>query len=376
MAQAPPMKTQQITSTVAGMWAFDRSSDWVSRYGNCSNKATRTAPLNIDTSTISPCNALCRLSMKYEPTTCSISMVNNIPTVTFQPNCLIKFKNDFFYLRKMTIHYTSMHTMNNSYYDLEVLLYHNRNPINDADGGVILSILMKKGVDYGQANEFMNEFINQMPTNDMPIEQDITVSDNWNPEQLLPESKSFFYYDGALPYPPCNTNWTFIIFEEAVPISQNIIDTIHVYILGNNTNIRPIQNTPSGISIFYNANSQLDTIQDLSNADMLDAQPALPTVVNLTSVSWLKQNIYYIKGVVITIVLIMMIYISIKFASIIVKNDILNNFIIKQLKKKEARQAEQAQSQQPGENAPPAPAPAAAPASKDKNNNNNNNNNN
>lgn len=345
MSLQPQTNEKQSTKTSAGLWAFDRSSEWVSRYGNCSNKAKRTAPLNIDTSTISPCNALCRLSMKYEPTTCSISMVNNIPTVTFSPNCIIKFKNDFFYLRKMTIHYTSMHTINNSYYDMEVLLYHNRNPINDSDGGVIISVLMKKGADYGTTNEFMNEFINQMPSNDMPVEQDITVSDNWNPEQLLPASKSFFYYDGALPYPPCNPNWTFIIFEEAVEISQNIISTVHVYILGNNLNIRPIQRTPKGISIFYNANSSLDTTQDLSGADTIEAQPTLPVAVNLSSVSWLKQNIYYIKGIIITIVLILMIYVAIKFASVIVKNDMLNHFIIRQLKKKQERQSSQAEAQ-------------------------------
>ena len=327
----------QTTNTQVGSWVFDRSSEWVEKYGKCSNKASRKSPLNIDTSNVQPCNALCRLSIKYEPTTCSISMINNIPTVSFTPNCIIKFKTDFYYLRKMTIHYTSMHTINESYYDVEVLLYHNRNPINDSDGGIIISILMKKGVDYGQANEFMNEFINQMPANDMPIEQDITVSDSWSPEQLFPESKSFFYYDGALPYPPCNNNWTYIIFEEAVPISQNIIDTIHIYILGNNLNIRPIQKTPRNTSIFYNANSQLDDSQNFDKAETLDTEPTLPEVKNLTSLSWLKRNIYYIKGVIITIILILMIYIAIKCASIIVKNDILNSFIIRQLKKKEDR---------------------------------------
>ena len=367
-------QAQQSTKTSAGLWAFDRSSEWVSRYGNCSNKAKRTAPLNIDTSTISPCNALCRLSMKYEPTTCSISMVNNIPTVTFSPNCIIKFKNDFFYLRKMTIHYTSMHTINDSYYDMEVLLYHNRNPINDADGGVIISVLMKKGADYGTTNEFMNEFINQMPSNDMPVEQDITVSDNWNPEQLLPGSKSFFYYDGALPYPPCNPNWTFIIFEEAVEISQNIIDTVHVYILGNNLNIRPIQRTPKGISIFYNANSSLDTSQDLSGADTIEAQPTLPVAANLTSVSWLKQNIYYIKGIIITIVLILMIYVAIKFASVIVKNDMLNHFIIRQLKKKQERQSSQAEAQMAQQQAMEYGGVAPVQKTNLPNNNNNNDN--
>jgi hypothetical protein len=184
-----------------------------------------------------------------------------------------------------------------------------------------------------------------MPANDMPVEQDVTVSSNWNPEQLFPESKSFFYYDGALPYPPCNTNWTFIIFEEAVPISQNIINTVYKYILGNNLNIRPIQRKPKGIDIFYNANSKLDASQDFSEADSLETQPTLPTTPNLSSVSWLKQNIYYIKGIIITIVLILMIYVAIKFASVIVKGDLLNKFIVRQLKKKQERESSAAQAQ-------------------------------
>ena len=153
-------------STTGGLWVFDRSSVWTARYGNCSNKATRTSPLNIDTTSVSPCNVLCRFALKYEPTTCSVSMINNIPTVRFSPNCLAKFKNEFFYLSKMTIHHTSMHTINDSYCDLELLLYHNRNPINDSDGGIIVSVLLKKGNDYGIANEFLNEFINQMPISD------------------------------------------------------------------------------------------------------------------------------------------------------------------------------------------------------------------
>ena len=335
-------------STTSGLWVFDRSEEWTAKYGNCNNKSQRIAPLNINTSKVSPCNALCRFAVKYVPTTCSVSMINNIPTVRFSPNCIAKFKNEFFYLSKMTIHYTSMHTFNDSYADLEILLYHNRNPINDSDGGIIVSVLFKKGIDYGTANEFLNEFINQMPSNDMPIEQDVAVSDSWNPEQLIPDSKSFFYYDGALPYPPCSQNWTFIVFEEIVPISLNIIDTVKYIIGPGNKNIRPTQRKPKNISIFYNSNSHFDRTQDLSKSAVSAASSTATTVPSLAlqQTSWLKQNIYFIKGVVIALILILMIYVAIKFAKVIVENDLLNSFIVKQLKKKQHKAAEEAQSQQ------------------------------
>jgi hypothetical protein len=229
-----------------------------------------------------------------------------------------------------------MHTVNNGYSDLEILLYHNRNPINDKDGGVILSILLKKGDDYGQANEFLNEFINRMPANENPIEEDVPVSSGWNPEQLLPESKSFFYYEGALPYPPCNQNWSFIVFEEILPVAANIIETVKYTIGVGNKNIRPIQKKPEGITIFYNSNSEFDGNQDLSKDAIEKATGVKEPEVKVLNppTSWLKQNIYIIKGIVISIVLILMIYAAIKFAKVIVENDLLNRFIVKQLQKK------------------------------------------
>ena len=41
----------------------------------------------------------------------------------------------------------------------------NRNPINDADGGVIISILMKKGVDYGQVLKIRRQQMNRYKAN-------------------------------------------------------------------------------------------------------------------------------------------------------------------------------------------------------------------
>ena len=334
--------------STAGLWAFDRDEDWVKRYANCKKKSPRTSPLNIDYNNLSMCSSLCRLSIKYEPTTCSISMVNNIPTVTFKPNCLLKFQNNFYYLRKMTLHYTSMHTINNGYADMEILLYHNSNPVNDSDGGVILSILLKKGSDFSRPSVFLNEFINRMPSNELSIEQDIDVSSTWCPDQLFPDSKSFFYYDGALPYPPCDPKWTFIIFEEINIVSLNIIDTLKYIIGPGNKNIRPIQRTPPNTTIYNNSNSSFDGVQDISDtaiAAALTPNVTVPSTSILTSTSWLKQNIYYIKGVIIGVILILMIYIAIRFAKIIVSNDLLNSFIVNQLKKKQQREYDNAQKQ-------------------------------
>ena len=328
-------------------WSFDDSSSttWNTGFAACQKNAARIAPLNIDTSKVSACHTLCNLAINYNPTTCSVSMINNIPTVTFSPTCMIKFKNDFLYLRKMTIHNTSMHTINASSYDMEVMLYHNRNPTSDSDGGIIISVLMKAGPDFGKSNDFMNQFVNQLPATEAPTEQDVDVSDDWNPEMLFPNSKSFFYYDGALPYPPCTQNWTLLVFEEIMPISQTIIETVK-YALGGFKNIRPIQATPTGTVIFYNSNTILDpSTNAVAPTTVTVSSSAGAEFEALKHQSWLRKNIYVIKGLVLGFILILMIYVAIKLAKYIVMNDILNNFIIRQIKKKQTREGADAKAE-------------------------------
>ena len=134
----------------------------------------------------------------------------------------------------------------------------------------------------------------------------------------------------------------------------------------------------SNISQIRPNNSQFDSNQDMSGAESITAQPTLPTTPSITGVSWLKQNIYYIKGIVITIILVLMIYVAIKFASIIVRNDLLNSFIIRQLKRRETRQQSQAQAQMAEQQAMEmgGMAPVAATNLPNDNNNDNDNNNN
>ena len=170
-------------------WSFGSSEEWENKFPSCSANSQRISPINIDTSDISPCNATCRLGLRFKESKCYAKYVNTIPTIFFDPGCLLKFQGEFFNLKKMTLHYPSMHTINGSKYDMEILLYYFRNFKNEKDGGVLLSMLCKRGPDYGKINNFLNQFINQIPVTETEIEQEVEVDKNWSPEVLIPKSK-------------------------------------------------------------------------------------------------------------------------------------------------------------------------------------------
>ena len=338
------------TKTPSSSWSYSYSNDWGKKYPQCRHKTGRTAPINIDTSKVSPCSELCRLGINYQSSDrCYISLVNDNPTVTFDPVSIIRFKREFFFLRRMTIHQPSMHTVNGTRFDMEIMLYHHKNKTSFTDGGVIFSILLKKGVDYGYANEFLNEFINQIPTQETKVEKEVEVSKDWNPLMLLPENKSFFYYDGALPYPPCDMKWTLVVFEEIVSVSSNIIDTIK-FLLGGVKNIRPLQQLPPTAVVFYNNTVDFDSYEiregDTANEPELKQSLNLLNKQTLDRKAAMNKNLYYIKAVVILIVFVMMIFLAIKTAKFIVANDYLNQFMLGQLQKKQVRNQEQAMQEQ------------------------------
>ena len=333
-------------------WSFGTSDTWENKFPQCSANSQSITPINIDTSDVSPCNATCRLALKFKESKCYTKYKNNIPTILFDPGCLLKFKEEYFNLKKMTLHNPSMHTVNGSHYDMEILLYYNRNPINEKDGGIILSILTKKGPDHGKLNHFFNQFINQIPVVETDIEQEVEVDKNWSPSVIIPDSKAFFYYEGSLPYPPCSPNWTVIVFEQSMTISENVITTLN-YILGDsNRNIREVSNKPDGMTVFYNSNNHLqDTVKD--NETKSRPEKALSDEMlklNLEKEKgYLIRNKLYVKGVILTVILVIIIYVAVKVASYIIKNDILNSFIIAQVMKKGKRDTELKKKQQQAE---------------------------
>lgn len=342
-------------------WSFRESTDWENRFTKCSANASRVAPINIDTSTVSSCHITCKLATRYSSSKCYVLNQNSMPTVIFDPTCYCKFKGMIYTLKKMTIHKPSMHTINHNNYDMEVLLYHYLNPLSEEDGGVIFSILFRDGPDHGEENQFFNEFINQIPVVETKEETDIEVSDNWSPEMIFPDSKSFFYYDGALPYPPCNPNWSIIVFEEIVPISSNIINTVK-YILGDSSiNVRDVKKTPKNITVFYNSYYNFEDV--ISEREMKsgesdpiginrDETKALQAM-NLyrdTNRGFFYENKLYIKGLLLTLILILVIYLAIKISKYLVSHDIINRIIVKQIKKKEQRNIDKQMINQGGLN--------------------------
>ena len=178
-------------------WAYSDSSNWKKTYPAAKGK--NQSPINIDMSNISDCNSLCQISMKYGKSKCHARVQNKTPILTFDSGSYIKYVKDkkVLSLKAMTIHTPSLHTINGTQYDMEVVLYHKMGGNMDPDGdnyipgGTAISVLFQKGADFGKQNNFFHSFIHQLPADrDTRKEMDIAVGKEWGPEMIIPELKS------------------------------------------------------------------------------------------------------------------------------------------------------------------------------------------
>ena len=88
-----------------------------------------------------------------------------------------------------------MHKIDGIACDLEVCLVHSLSDSVNDDDGLVVSCLYNSGKHYGNTEHFINQFINDVVINS---KKEIEVSKSWSAEMLLPNYKSFFYYEGSV----------------------------------------------------------------------------------------------------------------------------------------------------------------------------------
>ena len=345
-------------------WSYSDSKNWKNKYPSAAG--SQQSPINIDTAKTTDCNLLCQIAMKYSTSKCYARVVNKTPIITFDSGSFIKFTKtkEILALKQMTIHTPSLHTFNGTQYDMEVVLYHkltgtlNPSDPNYVPGGTAISILFQKGADYGKQNNFFNAFINQLPVERGEKEQDIPVGDSWGPELIIPELKSYYFYPGSLPFPPCEENWKWIVFEEVQGVSSNIIDTLGIAF---NNNIRPTMKLAGRVPA-YNSSVNMATDNELEKrveserkmliaaANKKDTNSLSANSVSNTdgelrdetqkasillaekakSSAWYKERKLYIKGIIIAVCLLLVIFGALRMVKWIINEDILNLIMIRQ----------------------------------------------
>ena len=253
-------------------WTFDEYYLWGNTYTAADGDSQ--SPVDISSINMKECNLMCQLKYNYKNMPCKVQFdTHKRVLLNCEAGSYLNFNNRNYPLTEMSIHIPSLHSIDGEKYDAEILLIHKTdqsgNP-DSVDNGIIVSRMLKKvSSNYGSINDFLTQFIYQIPKDPIDYFKSVNVND-WGPNMIVnQDKKSFYMYNGSLPFPPCNEKYHVIVYEDVGEISETYYN-----IFKNNlgSNIRPVREL--GIrEIFYNSGNDVTT--QASSNDMVTSDKFL-----------------------------------------------------------------------------------------------------
>jgi carbonic anhydrase len=209
---------------------------------------TRQSPIMITSAVAKDCNSLCDLKFFYRTSMCSLINTGNEFALVYDSGSSVQYKNEVYTLDMISYSRPSSHIIDNKKYDAELLLYH-VNTINK--NMLVISVFLEVNDSATLSKNFLDQFVDYIPSTPNSSKQ-INLGGEWNIYDVLPETKSFYVYDGSLIKEPCTQNTTCIVMNTPVNASMKFFDKIKtIFPNENNRLVQPINNR----DIYFNSNS-------------------------------------------------------------------------------------------------------------------------
>lgn len=231
-------------------WTYGESNSWS---GNC--LLNNQSPVNIDTEIIQQCRDLCELNFSYKPSQCSVKLIKDQNlSILYDKGSGAVYNNVYYKLKEITIHTPSLHQIDGNYYDMEICLIHSLTDQTIDSNGLIVSVLFNEGNYYGDTEDFMNQFINEIKIDNKEM---VDVSEDWGAKKLIPLKKSFFVYEGSLHYPPCSS-MKHIVMDTIGNIGPTNLEILQNNLGKNTRSINPLGSR----QIFYNSGKKEEQTEE------------------------------------------------------------------------------------------------------------------
>lgn len=255
-------------------WSFNDSMIWESNYPACGGN--KQSPINISPETAINCNLLCKTSFINKPSDCGVAFQNGMVKVNCS-NSSLNYNGVVYTLKNngaldrpaVSIHIPSLHTIDNRRFDVEILMTYSsfsEGNANSKDNGIIVSRLLNRfGGDYGSCNDWLNQLINQIPIESLKSYLPVKVSSNWGAAMLIPPKKTFFTYEGSMPYPlrglGCLENYRCVVFTHVDNIGETNYNILKSNIGSDSRIVQPLNSR----TVFFNNGEKDPILNELEN---------------------------------------------------------------------------------------------------------------
>ncbi len=152
-----------------------------------------------------------KIKILYSPETELSEVINNGHSIEFdfKAGDSLSYLNGTYHLKQIHFHEPSEHTINGIRYPIEIHLVH----MNTAKEYTVISILGKEGNE-SDYSDFFNLFLPLKQGERKEVHESLDLRD------LFPQVLNYYSYKGSLTTPPCTETVNWVIFKEAITISE------------------------------------------------------------------------------------------------------------------------------------------------------------
>lgn len=272
---------------------------------NCTNT---TSPIDIVKMNSKKCNLKCDFSFDYKYTSVRVTNKDEYFLYTFDRENIspVIFNNEKYNVDSMRLYQPSLHTYNGKNTDAEILIIHNHVLTNN---NLIVCIPIKNNSSSQSQLDLLINQSSQM-ANKKNSSAKLTIN-NFSLKSFVPK-KPFFFYNGTLPYVPCNGIINYIVYDinDSLSILNNSYNNLKTIISKNNiTSIK-------GKNVYYNKNGP--NKNNLGDEIYIDCQPTGDNGEILISKSISVPNVNpkvgkYLTYTLLSIIVVIILYYVIKF---------------------------------------------------------------
>jgi len=179
-----------------------------------------TSPIDITNNYDSTCELKCEYSFNYPLTTLNLtnkgSYIYMTPENTNTPPVIYNSNN--YNVKEIRLYRNSLHTYSGKKTDAEIVIVHNN---NIGSGNLLVCVPIIIGSSNAETSSFFDSLMSQMSSTANSVgKQTRLTNSNFSLDKIVPK-KSFFSYNGTLPYSPCNGTYDYIVFNKNNAISMS-----------------------------------------------------------------------------------------------------------------------------------------------------------
>lgn len=232
------------------MSLFASSASWAEQYKACG--APRQSPVNLSRSFAKPCDRLCELGIdKVAIPTATATIKSNLGMhLQFgdvKPTA--KFNGEGYTCKEAYLFHPAQHTVEDVRAEAEfIALFENPK-------GFILAVSVPVRTAPGDtpSSAFFNRFVPYPSMEDEPTQ--VTLGQDWLLQDIVPEGKGYYVYEGSWVTPPCTSEVTWCVFSQSVTIDPSDFAKLASKSPGGNRGLQEL----GGRDVYYNDGEKVDS---------------------------------------------------------------------------------------------------------------------